>query len=400
VAAALEGFDNLDQRDLEEETEQAAPISAPVPGATEQPVSAQALNGAQIASLLEILAAVAAGAITPDAGIALIGVAFPSISEEAAREIVAGARAVPESVDGEEARTLIRSMLLQHGIGQFDAVAKWLVLDGKGEPETRDLESEEGRTAVWRGFIERVHGPSERKMALTMRRYLRAQASRIAKRLAKEMGTKGITKAVDDRVLDRILDEAYEGQQLLTLFRPIYRDTIAKAFEEASRSIRADLTIDPDELDRQALLAVREMKGTILKTTEGVVRDVVNKGLAEDWTLSEFQSALTVNKRFSAAEAMMIARTETTRHSNRAAVDSFKKAEETGLKIEKMWLSARDGKVRDAHKPQAAGGLDGQTVPVDGVFTYQSSTTEHPGGFGIAAQDINCRCTVVAKVVN
>lgn len=96
----------------------------------------------------------------------------------------------------------------------------------------------------------------------------------------------------------------------------------------------------------------------------------------------------------------MIARTETTRHSNRAAVDSFKKAEETGLKIEKMWLSARDGKVRDAHKPQAAGGLDGQTVPVDGVFTYQSSTTEHPGGFGIAAQDINCRCTVVAKVVN
>ena len=543
-AAALEGFDNLDRRDIEEETEQAAPISAPVPGATDQPVSAQALNGAQIASLLEILAAVAAGAITPDAGIALIGVAFPSISEEAAREIVAGARAVPESVDGEEARTLIRSMLLRHGIGEFDAVARWLVLDGDrepdivaravgdedptnfpndgddetvslgnsqwdvfdlefaemiklkypqiwrrggnvkgneqfrklkpiaeggggvdtrseeeavrlreawgarhsedfrlagvvaqmkwlvvgsrgerymkdliidemdrldaekavkwlvpdGEPQTRDLETEEGRAAVWRGFIDRVHEPSERKIALTMRRYLRAQAARIAKRLAKEVGTKGITKAVDDRLLDRILDDAYEKQQLLGLFRPLYRDLIGNAFNEAQRTIPVDLTIDPDELDRQALAAVRTMSGTILQTTEKVVRDVVNKGLAEDWTLAEFQNALTVNKRFSPSEAMMIARTETTRHSNKAAIESFKKAEETGLKIEKMWLSARDGKVRDAHRPGT--GLDGQTVPVGAKFSHQGDTTDHPGGFGVPAQDINCRCTVVAKVVN
>ena len=279
-------------------------------------------------------------------------------------------------------------------------LARWLVLDGKGEPETRDLESEEGRTAVWRGFIERVHGPNERKMALTMRRYLRAQASRIAKRLAKELGTKSITKGIDDRALDRILDEAYEGQQLLALFRPIYRDTIAKAFEEASRSIRADLTIDPDELDRQALLAVREMKGTILKTTQGQVRDIVNKGLAEDWTLDEMQRGLMQSATFAPHRAMAIARTETTRHSNRAAVDSFKKAEQTGLKIEKQWLSARDDRVRDSHRPQAAGGLDGQTVPVDGLFEHQGATAEHPGGFGDPAQDINCRCTVVAKVVN
>ena len=277
-----------------------------------------------------------------------------------------------------------------------EKAVKWLVPDG--EPQTRDLETEEGRAAVWRGFIDRVHEPSERKIALTMRRYLRAQAARIAKRLAKEVGTKGITKAVDDRLLDRILDDAYEKQQLLGLFRPLYRDLIGNAFDEAQRTIPVDLTIDPDELDRQALAAVRTMSGTILQTTEKVVRDVVNKGLAEDWTLAEFQSALTVNKRFSPAEAMMIARTETTRHSNKAAIESFKKAEETGLKIEKMWLSARDGKVRDAHRPGT--GLDGQTVPVGAKCSHQGHTTDHPGGFGVPAQDINCRCTVVAKVVN
>lgn len=275
-----------------------------------------------------------------------------------------------------------------------EKAVKWLVPDN----ETRDLESEAGRDAVWRGFIDRVHGPAEKKMALTMRRYLRAQASRIAKRAGKEFGTKGIRKAIDDRVLDRILDEPYEKQQLLGLFRPLYRDLLRQAFEEAARSLRLELSIDREQIERDALAAVRKMETSILATTRGEVQDIVNQALEENWTLDEIQSSLVQSKKFDATRAMLIARTETTRHSNRAAVDAFKAAEATGIKVEKMWLSARDERVRDAHKP--GGGLDGQTVPVDGLFNWQGKTSEHPGGFEDAAMDINCRCTVVGKVVN
>lgn len=196
-------------------------------------------------------------------------------------------------------------------------------------------------------------------------------------------------------MLDRILDEAYEKQQLLGLFRPLYRDLIGNAFDEAQRTIPVDLTIDPDELDRQALEAVRQMDKSILATTSGAVRDIVDKGLAEDWTLAEFQASIVQSSNFSPSRAMMIARTETTRHSNKAAIESYKQAERTGLKLEKMWLSARDANVRDEHRE-----LDGTTVPTEALFNFQGSTTEHPGGFGDPHLDINCRCVTVAKVVN
>jgi hypothetical protein len=275
--------------------------------------------------------------------------------------------------------------------------AKWLVLDGKGAQIERDLDTEEGRATVWRGFIERVHGPAERKMALTMRRYLRAQSARISKRMADELGTKGITKAIDDHTLDRILDEAFEREQLLGIFRPLYRAALLAAFEEASRSINVDQLLSPDELEANALVEVRKMSSEILSTTGENVRDLVDKGLAEEMSLPEMQKLLT-KAVGGPNRAMMIARTETTRLSNQAAVDSFRQAEQSGLTIDKQWLSARDDRVRDDHKPGIKG-LDGQTVPTEGMFkTASGQTASAPGLFGIAGQDINCRCTIVGKV--
>ena len=66
-------------------------VSTTVPAGGD--VQSQALNGAQIASLLEIVAAVGAGTLTPDAGVAVIQVSFPTIDEAEARRIVDGAQA-------------------------------------------------------------------------------------------------------------------------------------------------------------------------------------------------------------------------------------------------------------------------------------------------------------------
>jgi HK97 family phage portal protein len=56
------------------------------------PVSAQALNGAQIGGLLEILEVVSLGGLTNDAAVEMILVAFPTIPKEQAESIVAGAQ--------------------------------------------------------------------------------------------------------------------------------------------------------------------------------------------------------------------------------------------------------------------------------------------------------------------
>jgi|TARA_R100000479_G_scaffold167580_1_gene108069 HK97 family phage portal protein len=87
-AAAYEGFDDLPGMDAEDEVDE---TSAPA-GDGDQPVSATALNGAQVASLIAILEQVSAGLLNEDAAVALIGAAFPTVPEDEARRIVAGAQ--------------------------------------------------------------------------------------------------------------------------------------------------------------------------------------------------------------------------------------------------------------------------------------------------------------------
>ena len=54
----------------------------------------------------------------------------------------------------------------------------------------------------------------------------------------------------------------------------------------------------------------------------------------------------------------------------------------------KQWLSARDADVRDSHSE-----ADGQTVGLTESFDVGGYPCMHPGATGVAAEDINCRCT-------
>ena len=282
--------------------------------------------------------------------------------------------------------------LINEAIDKADTekAAKWI----SGTAHTVDLDTDEGRAFAWRSFIDKVHTPHERRIASAMRRYLRQQAARIAKNLKKELGNKSVTKSIDPVVLDRVLDEAFERQELLTLFRPLYRRAMKQAFDEAAKNINADLLFGRRELELEATAAVRKMSESILSTTGDKVGKLVNDLITEGATLPDMQAAIVQGAGFTPARAMMIARTETTRIANGAANRAYHRAEESGIQIEKMWLSARDSDVRDAHMD-----LDGTTVPAKGVFTYEGATAANPGEFGTGELDINCRCSTIARVV-
>jgi uncharacterized protein with gpF-like domain len=99
---------------------------------------------------------------------------------------------------------------------------------------------------------------------------------------------------------------------------------------------------------------------------------------------------------FNASRALMIARTESSRVASTAANMAFQEAADTGLVIQKQWLSARDGNVRDSHK-----NLDGKpAIPNDAQFQSGTNFADGPGLFGVGKEDINCRCTIIGKVVN
>lgn len=90
-------------------------------------------------------------------------------------------------------------------------------------------------------------------------------------------------------------------------------------------------------------------------------------------------------------ESVRIARTETTRIESIGRNEAFKKGEDMGLVIKKVWLSTLDSRTRDSHLA-----LNGKSVEMGKRF---ENGLEHPGDqAGKANEVINCRCAMVAEM--
>lgn len=90
-------------------------------------------------------------------------------------------------------------------------------------------------------------------------------------------------------------------------------------------------------------------------------------------------------------KSLNIARTETTRIFNSAKNEAYKAAKKKGLKFDEKWVSTKGDRTRDKHKK-----LHGQIKGEDGYYRIGKYKAKHPGNFGHAEMDCNCRCTTVA----
>jgi SPP1 gp7 family putative phage head morphogenesis protein len=89
-------------------------------------------------------------------------------------------------------------------------------------------------------------------------------------------------------------------------------------------------------------------------------------------------------------QAIRIVRTEAMRNYNQAHLEIYDKLDGLGIQANKQWVATLDTKTRDTH-----GILDGQFADKDGLFHVHGNSTEGPGQFGIAEEDINCRCRLI-----
>ena len=90
--------------------------------------------------------------------------------------------------------------------------------------------------------------------------------------------------------------------------------------------------------------------------------------------------------------AMRIARTEGHRIQNQAQMDTLNKAKENGADVVKQWCSTLDGRTRPTHQI-----LDGQIRDIEDYFEVNGHRAKYPGGFGIASEDIHCRCCMLQR---
>lgn len=84
--------------------------------------------------------------------------------------------------------------------------------------------------------------------------------------------------------------------------------------------------------------------------------------------------------------AMRMARTCMTAAQNQSRFDSYHRAEDYGLHVQKMWMATLDSRTRASHVE-----LDGEIKELDEEF---SNGLMYPAADGEAAEVVNCRCTM------
>ena len=129
----------------------------------------------------------------------------------------------------------------------------------------------------------------------------------------------------------------------------------------------------------------------VMKT---MVSHEVSRGIAS--ALSPIEIARSIERRSGIGlnNAKRIARTEGMRVTAQATYEAQLKVKEQGMDVKKVWDATLDRKTRPSHRY-----LDGTMIDLEDKFVVNGHSALHPLGFGVAKEDINCRCVLLEKIV-
>lgn len=120
-----------------------------------------------------------------------------------------------------------------------------------------------------------------------------------------------------------------------------------------------------------------------------VVKEEISRGFSSGQDYATITRQIALRAGTSYARMCTIARTEGHRVTSESEMDCMNEAKSKGADVVKEWISTLDGVTRETHVE-----LDGQIRELDEYFEIPSTGAKamYPGGFGIASEDINCRC--------
>jgi uncharacterized protein with gpF-like domain len=138
---------------------------------------------------------------------------------------------------------------------------------------------------------------------------------------------------------------------------------------------------------------LEEFSEQVTGTTFDEIDAILQTGFAEGQPLTTI--AGTLRERFASWDkyrAPLIARTEAVSALNNGSLLAVKQAG-IAQDVKKAWLTAGDEVVRATH--QTAGLVYSKGIPVDEMFTVGGDLMLTPGDGRVAAENINCRCTIM-----
>lgn len=135
-----------------------------------------------------------------------------------------------------------------------------------------------------------------------------------------------------------------------------------------------------------------ELGVDVTKLKETIAAEIT-RGIASGRLYSEITRNIANAGKIPLDRARTIVRTDGGRVMEQATYDAQKAAKANGADVVSQWSAIRDGKTRKSHRL-----LDGQIREVGEYFvTVDGHKAKYPHGFGIAKEDINCRCTLLTR---
>lgn len=180
----------------------------------------------------------------------------------------------------------------------------------------------------------------------------------------------------------------------------------AVLYELQSDGLRLSLPIPQDKVCQAAVndtKLVKPLYDSIGEDFAGLkkhITDIVSAGFASGASYGDMANQITgkmignyaTMRGGALGRAKLIVRTEGNRIANAARLEAARTAKQQGADLVKQWDSTMDKKTRPHHVQ-----LDGQVRELDEPFEIDGRKAQAPGRFGIASEDINCRCHAYSR---
>jgi SPP1 gp7 family putative phage head morphogenesis protein len=262
---------------------------------------------------------------------------------------------------------------------------------GTGRAEQKGAGTVDPLDLRWATFDAVARG-QEAGYLLAAAAQLDTDRAAIVRAVRDAVGRKGVERKMDDDDLRdaRAAVDEYLGGTSSAGWRTAAEPLLSSTGRVAVESAAAELGLSFDLLqpglakyvERETAWLVRQ----IADTTRTEVRAALSAGYEAGDDVPALAKRLESLGAFKRSRAELIARTETTRAFNGAGNEALREyAVDSGDRVTKTWLSARDRRVRAPHKP---GRLDGEKRGIDEAF---SNGRQHP-------DEPNCRCTLIYAI--
>lgn len=232
--------------------------------------------------------------------------------------------------------------------------------------------------ALWEAFVKRVD-PHERRLGDEVRGLLGDQEGDVKARLADD---------AEDAARNPF-DRAKWRKTFRERTDPLIKRTVQDAGDDAAADL--DFAFNVDDPNVVRFLTGREQRFArrVNDTTWQQLKASLGEGVKAGESIPELEKRVTDVMGLRKGQSKeTIARTEVIGASNGGTLLSWKQSDQVS---EKTWLATMDDRVRDSHAD-----AHGQTVGLDDDFDVGNGSGPAPGQIGLAEEDVNCRCSMIA----